>query len=96
MEQSMYGDMLLPPDYDVADSYATLTEKAAAFMRWAASPAFQERLGQVRVDFLIMSDDDVYVDLTELAAAMAFADIPRARYYAGEVRSPHRVYCNNN
>eukprot|EP01035_Chromulina_nebulosa_P051456 gene51456-70057_t len=54
--------MLLPPDFDVTDSYVTLTEKTTAFMRWAASPAFQERLGQVRADFLIMSDDDVYVD----------------------------------
>ena len=89
MEQSQYGDMLLAPDYDVADSYFTLTEKTVAFMRWATSPAFQERLGQVRVDFLIMSDDDVYVDLRELAAMMAFADIPRHRYYAGEVRSTH-------
>jgi hypothetical protein len=89
MEQSKYGDMLLAPDYDVADSYFTLTEKTVAFMHWATSPAFQERLGQVRVDFLIMSDDDVYVDLRELAAMMAFADIPRHRYYAGEVRSTH-------
>eukprot|EP01036_Dinobryon_divergens_P031530 gene31530-40944_t len=54
-------------------------------MRWAASPAFQERLGQVRADFLIMSDDDVYVDMRELASAMAVGDIPRDRYYAGEV-----------
>ena len=89
MEQSKYGDMLLAPDYDVADSYFTLTEKTVAFMQWATSPAFQERLGQVRVDFLIMSDDDVYVDLRELAAMMAFAEIPRHRYYAGEVRSTH-------
>ena len=93
MEQSKYGDMLLAPDYDVADSYFTLTEKTVAFMQWATSPAFQERLGGLphhyRVDFLIMSDDDVYVDLRELAAMMAFADIPRHRYYAGEVRSTH-------
>jgi len=76
LEHSTYADMMLSPLLDVVDSYFTLTDKTLAFLQF---------LDGSKMDFLIMCDDDVYVDLQELSHIVSRRLIPQQRYYSGEV-----------
>ena len=79
-EQSLFGDLLLPPQINADDSYFSLTEKTSGFLRWLISQ-------DLKVDFVVISDDDTYIDLSQLAFTLTFADVPTQRYYAGEAIS---------
>lgn len=95
-EQALFGDMLLPPEWDVEDSYFTLAEKTMRFITWLGDRFLLGAFllphvvaeSHHRVHYLVLCDDDVYVDLPELAALLADSSTPRRRLYAGEVQPP--------
>ena len=54
-EQRVYNDLLLQPDLPVVDSYYTLVQKTSKFMKYAVA--------NFNFDYLMICDDDVFVDV---------------------------------
>lgn len=81
-EQQLYRDMLLANDLPVSDSYLTLGQKVLYFMKWV----FTHSHG-ARIDYVIMCDDDVYIDvwlLNEFLSALQHSQTGEY-FYGGEV-----------
>ena len=92
-ENSIFQDMLLGGDTEipVIDSYYTLTEKVQLFYRWLYQYSFPTlrqtpSVSRLRFKYVVVCDDDVYVNITQLFVHLATA--PTTGYYAGEVSSP--------
>jgi hypothetical protein len=88
VEHSLHGDLLLHEEVPVRDSYFTLPQKSLHFVDWAVQQvkAAQqtERIDDLSVPFVILCDDDVYVDVPELSRYMRHKAQSRG-FYAGEV-----------
>ena len=82
-EQAAYGDLLIPETgLDLEDGYQSLVPKTKAFARFAHR-TFPE------ASFVMLCDDDVLVDLALLLDALRGGDVPRTRFYAGQVWATH-------
>jgi len=85
-EKEIFGDLLLGEidEIPVPDSYHTLPIKFIEFLRWSNHFfSDQTSLPDFPFDYVVMSDDDVYINSTFLEEFVENA--PRHRYYAGEV-----------
>ena len=103
-EQYVHKDLLLGEEISAADSYHTLAEKVLGFVGWIhalqlslSSEAFLLDGGPSRtaalMDFLVVCDDDVFVDVDQLKSFIGGLRRPEdASFYGGEVSttlSPH-------
>ena len=83
-EQLLFGDILLRDQIDVIDSYHTLTQKTLQFIHYVVHNITHTT--HRGVDYVVMCDDDVYVDITELTSHLTTQHRNQPhRYYAGEV-----------
>lgn len=87
-EKAIFGDVLLGEDgIATNDSYHTLPQKSTQFFRWALLRPPSR--GELR--YVLMVDDDVYVDMPGLQRWLAVTESggagERRRLYAGEVRN---------
>lgn len=80
-EQERYGDLLLPSNgFDLSDGYRSLVPKTKAFARYAHRTF-------PNAGYAMFCDDDVLVDVGKLLAALP--DLPKSRFYAGQVWATH-------
>lgn len=90
-EQLLHQDLLLADDLPVTDSYLTLGQKVLAFMKWISVHSDGER-----VDFVIMCDDDVYIDVRQLVQYLLHlrhSPGGGTRFYGGEVTIAVFILC---
>ncbi|CAM9381428.1 unnamed protein product [Chrysoparadoxa australica] len=81
-EQLRYGDLLTGSNgLVVQDSYTSLVEKTTGLMSFACE--------HYDFEYLLMSDDDIYLQLDKLLGALREESTPKEGFYAGQVWS-HR------
>lgn len=85
-EKEVHGDVLLAEQLPVADRYTSLGEKVLGFLSWLHKSSQQP----TDRDFVIICDDDVYVDVWQLKQYLSSlsASRPTGSFYGGEVK-PH-------
>jgi hypothetical protein len=81
-EHRFYRDTLLQHEIPVADSYLTLGEKVLAFANWTRQLSSS---GQRQADYVVICDDDVFIDVWQLRNHIRGLQ-KRQQYYAGEVK----------
>jgi hypothetical protein len=97
-EQYVYKDLLLGEEISAPDSYHTLAEKVLGFVGWIRALQLSlssevdggpSRTGVASLmDFLVVCDDDVFVDVNQLKSFIGGLQRPEdASFYGGEVSS---------
>jgi hypothetical protein len=93
-EQAVFKDMLLTAELPVTDSYLKLGEKVLHFLQWAfgysgtdkeAAECTKDDRQEAKVDFVVMCDDDVYVDIWQLIQLLE-RQLASNDFYTGEVK----------
>ena len=91
LEQTLHGDLLLGTDdkLPVRDSYHSLPEKVLYFLSYILYTYLPDKIHRdiFPFDYLVVADDDVYVNTTHLHAYLTdhSAQIDKQSLYAGEV-----------
>lgn len=83
-ERAIFLDVLLAEDgLQVEDSYHNLPQKTTSFLQWTL------RIAPSSLHYVMMVDDDVYVDMPGLVDWLMREEgrrgTPLSRFYAGEV-----------
>lgn len=83
-ESNMYGDIL---QIEMIDTYYNLTVKGVGLINWLNSQCSH-------VDFVFKVDDDVYVNVNNLAIAVKSADATASVLYGHVLNQPPERGCN--
>lgn len=81
LEYAFYEDVLLSGELGVEDSYFTLGEKVLSFAQWSLQ---RLRSSEWDIGYVVVCDDDVFVDIWQLKQHILRLDKSKS-YYAGEV-----------